>query len=237
MNSEVDVRHVLPTIRVPSLVIHRRGDVCLKVDEGRFVADRIPGARFVELPGDDHLPFVGDADAIVDEVEEFLTGVRHVSAPERVLATVLALRVAGERGSAAASASPSLARHREPVERLLATYRGREIALADGELTATFDGPARAVRCAAGLMTSLQRHGLRLAAGLHTGECDVAGERLAGLPVELASRVAASASDGEILVSGTVRDLVAGSGLAFEDNGAVALEPHGEWRLYRVAAP
>ena len=230
MNSEVDVRHVLPTIRVPSLVLHRSGDLCLKVEEGRFVADAIPGARFVELPGVDHLPFVGDADAILDEMEEFLTGVSHVSTPERVLATVLALRV--ETGVGAPS---SLVRHREVVDRLLATFRGREIALGAEGLTATFDGPARAVRCAAGLMTALGRQGLRLAAGLHTGECDVAGDTLGGLPLELASRVAAAAAAGEIFVSGTVRDLVAGSGLAFEDRGTVALEPHGEWRLYCVA--
>jgi serine/threonine protein kinase/pimeloyl-ACP methyl ester carboxylesterase len=233
MNSEADVRHVLPTIRVPTLVIHRRGDVCLKVEEGRFVADAIPGARFVELPGDDHLPFVGDADAILDEVEEFLTGVRHVSAPERVLATVLALRVEREGGEGAAA---ELASHRPTVERLLASFRGREIALDRGGLTATFDGPARAVRCAAGLLTALQRQGLRLAAGLHTGECDVAGATLGGLPLELASRVASAAAAGEILVSGTVRDLVAGSGIDVEARGAAALEPHGEGRLYGVAA-
>jgi pimeloyl-ACP methyl ester carboxylesterase len=229
MNAEVDVRQVLPTIRVPSLVIHRSGDACLKIEEGRYVAERIPGARFVELPGDDHLPFVGDADAIVDEMEEFLTGVRHVSAPERVLATVLALRVARPD-------SAPLPHHRDAIERLLASFRGREIALADGALTATFDGPARAVRCAAGLLTGLRREGLALAAGLHTGECDVAGSTLAGLPIELASRVADDAAGGEIVVSGTVRDLVAGSGIAFEDHGALVLPPHGEWRLYRVTA-
>jgi pimeloyl-ACP methyl ester carboxylesterase/class 3 adenylate cyclase len=240
MNAEADVRHVLPTIRVPSLVIHRSGDACLKVEEGRYVAERIPGARFVELPGDDHLPFVGDADAIVDEMEEFLTGVRHVSAPERVLATVLALRVVSGGGVAApasaAGAAAALPRQREAIDRLLASFRGREVALTDGGLTATFDGPARAVRCAAGLLTTLRREGLGLATGLHTGECDVAGGSLAGLPLELAASVASRAASGEILVSGTVRDLVAGSGIGFADHGSLALPPHGEWRLYRVTA-
>jgi hypothetical protein len=235
MNAEADVRHVLPTIRVPTLVIHRSGDLCLKVEEGRYVAARIPGSRYVELPGNDHLPFVGDQDAILAEMEEFLTGVRHASEPDRLLATVLSLRLAGG-GTSRNGAGESLARHRAAVQRELDWYRGREVELADDRLVAAFDGPARAVRCAAALAASLRRAGLELAAGLHTGECDVVREGLRGLPLELAAEVAARASTGEILVSSTVRDLVAGSGIAFDERGPTALGPHGEWRLYRVSS-
>jgi pimeloyl-ACP methyl ester carboxylesterase len=230
MNAEVDVRHVLPTIRVPSLVIHRSGDLCLKVEEGRYVAAQIPGVRYVELPGDDHLPFVGDQDAVLAEIEEFLTGVRHASEPDRLLATVLSLRVVG------APAGESLLRHRPTFQRELEWYRGREVELAAERLVATFDGPARAARCAAAMVAALRRAGVDAAAGLHTGECDVVGAALRGLPLELAGQVAAEASAGEVLVSSTVRDLVAGSGIAFDERGTVALGPHGEWRLYRVIA-
>ena len=230
MNAEVDVRHVLPTIRVPSLVIHRGGDLCLKAEEGRYVAAQIPGARYVELPGNDHLPFVGDQDAVLEEMEEFLTGVRHASEPDRLLATVLSLRLAG------APPGESLLRQRPALQRELEWYRGREAELAPDRLVATFDGPARAVRCATAMVTALRRAGLAAAAGLHTGECDVVGESLRGLPLELAAAVSAQAGAGEVLVSSTVRDLVAGSGLAFDERGSAALGPHGEWRLFRVAA-
>src|SRR6185503_498221 len=199
------------------------------VEEGRFVAAQIPGARYVELPGSDHLPFVGDQDAILAEMEEFLTGVRHSSEPDRLLATVLSMRLASAPGR---PDGESLARHRAAVQRELDWYRGREVELAGDRLVAAFDGPARAVRCAAALAASLRRAGLELAAGLHTGECDVIGEGLRGLPLELAAGAAA----GEILVSSTVRDLVAGSGIAFDECGPTALGPHGEWRLYRVAS-
>ena len=232
MNSEADIRHILPTIRVPTLVVHRTGDLCLKVEEGRYVASRIPGSRYVELPGNDHLPFVGEQDEILDEIEEFVTGVRHRSAPDRLLATVLSLRALGGGGASGAA----LASQRTVVARELEWYRGREVEIGSGGLIATFDGPARAVRCAAALGAALERSGLGTAAGLHTGECDVAGETLRGLPLELAGTVAGLAQAGEILVTSTVRDLVAGSGIAFADRGGVHVAPHGEWRLFRVTS-
>ena len=208
MNAEIDVRHVLPTIRVPSLVIHRTGDLCLKAEEGRYVASRIPNAKYVELPGNDHLPFVGDQDAILDEVEEFLTGVRHVSEPDRVLATILHVR---------------LAPIPQDIERELEWYRGRLISLSNDTLQAAFDGPARAIRCAAAICRTSH------AAGLHTGECDLVDDTISGPPLEIAAAVSSRANPGEVLVSRTVRDLVAGSGIAFEEQGEL-----GEWRLYRA---
>ena len=230
MNSEADIRPVLPTIRVPTLVIHRTGDLCLKVEEGRYVASRIPGARYVELPGNDHLAFVGDQDGILDEVEEFLTGVRHAAEPDRLLATIVVVRPP----AAAAPAAP-FAEQRTVVDRELDWYRGRVISLAPERLVATFDGPARAVRCAAALASAFRRAGTPLVAGVHTGECDVDGTALRGLPIELADRIATRAEPGEVLVSGTVRDLVAGSGIVFEDRGSASFGD-GDWRLFGVAA-
>jgi serine/threonine protein kinase len=228
MNSEVDIRHILPTIRVPALILHRSGDLCLKVEEGRFVAAQIPGARYVELPGSDHLPFVGDQDAILDEMEEFLTGVRHVAEPDRLLATVLYVRApAVDRGA-------GLTASRATLERELEWFRGRPIELTGEHLIAAFDGPARAVRCGSAVLAGMQRSGVAVSAGLHTGECDVVGDSLGGVPVELAAAVAQRAAAGEILVSSTVRDLVAGSGIAFAGHDSVVVEPHGEWRLFRV---
>ena len=213
MNAEIDVRHVLPTIRVPSLIIHRSGDLCLKVEEGRYVASRIPKAKYVELPGNDHLPFVGDQDAIIDEVEEFLTGVRQHSAPDRVLATILHVRFsAGDV-------------HRTAIERELAWFRGRLIALDATTLQAAFDGPARAVRCAGAICKSIDD----ASAGVHTGECDIAGDSYGGPPLEIGAAISSRANAGDVLVSRTVRDLVAGSGIAFEESGEL-----DEWRLYRV---
>ena len=226
MNAEIDVRHVLPTIRVPSLVIHRSGDRCLKVEEGRYVAAHIPEARYVELPGDDHLPFVVDQDAITDEVEEFLTGVRHTVEPDRVLATILHLRAGYGR---------SLDAHRALIERELEWFRGKVIRLTSGVVEASFDGPARAVRCADAIRRVLLRPSVPVMGGLHTGECDRVGETASGLPLQIAAAIASSAPSGTILVSSTVRDLVAGSGLLFSDDGIASLGASGEWRLFRVA--
>ncbi len=184
MNAEIDVRGVLPSIRVPTLVIHRAGDECLKVEEGRYVASKIPGAHFVELPGRDHLPFVGDQDAILDEVEEFLTGARREHRIDRVLTTLLFVLFDED-------ASPAPAQHQgEPkellqshVRRELALFRGKEIELSDARLFATFDGPARAIRCALAAADAAARLGLSVRAGLHTGECDVLGEKVGGVTV------------------------------------------------------
>ncbi len=234
MNAEIDVRGVLPSIRVPALVIHRAGDECLKVEEGRYVASQIPGARFVELPGRDHLPFVGDQDAILDEIEEFLTGARPEHRADRVLTTVLFVLFEEGAGTKATprreEAAGLLQSH---ARRELALLRGREVQASEARLFATFDGPARAIRCALNLVDAAARLGLSARAGLHTGECDVLGESVGGATVRLGEAVAACAQAGEVLLSSTVRDLVAGSGIEFEPRSARAFEGlPGEWRLF-----
>ncbi|HEX8284220.1 MAG TPA: alpha/beta fold hydrolase [Pyrinomonadaceae bacterium] len=240
MNAEIDVRHVLPSVRVPTLVIHRSEDQCLKVEEGRYVASRIPGARYVELPGRDHLPFVGDQDAILDEVEEFLTGARHTPEPDRVLATVLFTRIADS--SEQRTAWPGVGLRQGLIQRLRAYvrkeiewFRGREIDMVGDRPLAIFDGPARAVRCAYAIVEYASRLGVEMRAGLHTGECDVVDGQVTGVATEIGVQVANRAAPGEVLVSNTVKDLVAGSGINFEDRGAHRLgRVPGEWRLFGV---
>jgi serine/threonine protein kinase/DNA-binding winged helix-turn-helix (wHTH) protein/alpha-beta hydrolase superfamily lysophospholipase len=231
MNAEIDVRHVLPTIRVPSLILHRTEDACLRIEEGRYVASRIPGAKLVELPGADHLPFVGDQEAILDEIEEFLTGVRHAEARDTMLVTVLATRITtGEVSGDIA------ARHREHARRELELFKGREIERTENGMIAIFDGPARAIRAACAISDSARRLGLGLQAGLHTGECEVVGEEVSGLALKIGVQIACRAVAGEVLVSSTVKDLVAGSGLRFAERGAHHLPGIAdEWNLYTVA--
>lgn len=226
MNARIDVRNVLPTIQVPSLVIHRTGDRCLRVEEGRYVASLIPNASYVELPGEDHLPFVGDQDAILEEVEEFLTGVRHRPEPERGLTTVLFVRSSGENPAALPERLYSL--FRKEVE----WFRGREIP----GCGATFDGPARAVRCALMLLKCGDMAGIALRAALHTGECNKAADgKLSGLAADIAEELAGLARPGEVIVTGTVRDLVSGSGLQFEDRGPETLtKVPGKFQTLRV---
>ena len=239
MNADIDVRHVLPSIRVPVLVIHREHDKCLKAEEGRYVASRIPGSKYLELPGVDHLPFVGDQDAILDEIEEFLTGVRHATGYDRVLATVLFIRI---DDAARQSAKMGEGRWRDHLERYtsharkeLELFKGREVEMLDGRLLATFDGPARAIRCASAISDTAARLGIRVKAGLHTGECDYVEDKVGGVAVRLGAQVAEHAASGEVLVSHTVKDLVAGSGIAFEERGALSLDDvAGEWRLFAV---
>jgi class 3 adenylate cyclase len=239
MNAEIDVRHVLPSIYVPTLVIHRTEDQCLKVEEGRYVAERIPGAKYIELAGQDHLPFVGDQDAILDEVEEFLTGVRHRLEPDRVLATVLFTRIVD---SPAYAARLGETRWQELVQRLRAYignqiewFRGREVDMIGNRPLAIFDGPARAVRCACAIIEYSSRLGVEMHAGLHTGECDIMEGQVGGAAVEIGIEVANRAATGEVLVSNTVKDLVAGSGISFKDKGTHSLPGIlGEWHLFGV---
>jgi pimeloyl-ACP methyl ester carboxylesterase/DNA-binding winged helix-turn-helix (wHTH) protein len=230
MNAEIDVRNVLPSIRVPSLVIHRSEDQCLKVEEGRFVAERIPGAKFVELPGDDHLPFVGDQDAILDEVEEFLTGVRHHIEPDTVLATVLVARMVGIKEST----SDWWRRLHAHITKEIEWFRGREVDMIDDRLLAIFDGPARAIRCATAITEYTLRLGVETRTGLHTGECEIVDGKVAGAAAQMGVCVALEAAVGEVLVSSTVKDLVAGSGIRFDDRGVHALPGCGDWRLFAV---
>ncbi len=236
MNTEIDIRHVLPTIRVPTLVIHRTGDLCLKVEEGRYLAENIPGAIFTELPGVDHLPFVGDQDAIIDAIEEFLTGMRPDEEVDRVLATVQVAKVIGPAANFADTQWRELLdRHQSFVRKEVELFKGRLVEATGDSLLATFDGPARAVRAACAISDSARRLGIKLQTGLHTGECDMMNGRVSGAAVEIAAQVAAQSTIGEVLVSSTVKDLVAGAGIRFAERGARSLESGlGEWRLFAV---
>ncbi len=241
MNYEVDVRDVLPSIHVPTLVIHRLGDRVMKADEARYVADRVPHSRLVLLPGDDHLPWVGDQDAILDEIEEFLTGVRRGPEPDRVLATVLFVDLVRSTERAAELGDRRwggvLAQFKAIVSDELARFRGRLIETTGDGFLATFDGPARAIRCARAVLDGVHALEMQARAGLHTGEIELVAEDIQGIAVHLAARVMSSAGPDEILVSRTVRDLVAGSGLEFADRGSHELKGvPGTWQLYAAAA-
>jgi pimeloyl-ACP methyl ester carboxylesterase/DNA-binding winged helix-turn-helix (wHTH) protein len=239
MNAQIDVRKVLPSVRVPSLVIHRTRDRCLKVEEGRFVASLIPGARFVEMPGEDHLPFVGDQNGLLDEVQEFLTGEGRQVGRERVLATVMVAGVNQLEGITS-SDDPDRAGFARRLLGYVSTemqlLRGREIDVSGNGFMAAFDGPARAIRCARAISDTARRLGLDVRVGLHTGECDLIDGRVGGIAVDIAKEIASQASRNEILVSRTVKDLVAGSGLVFNDCGLHSVgESLGEWQLFSVA--
>lgn len=239
MNAEIDVRNVLPSIRVPTLVIHRSGDLCLKVEEGRFVASQIPACQYVELGGVDHLPFVGEQEEILDEIEEFLTGMRQSSEYDRVLATVMNIKIVNPQIEAAERGEEDwndlLERSHNYVQRQLQLFRGKEVSYDANGVLATFDGPARAIRCACAITNSARRLGVRVKTGVHTGECDVLDGKYSGLAVELAQKIAEESALGEILASRTVKDLVAGSGLTFEEHGKKSFSDlTNEWRLYKV---
>ena len=241
MNYEIDVRHLLPSVRVPTLLLHSVGDQAVSIGLGRYMAERIPGAKMCELPGRDHLPFGEDADRIIDEIEEFLTGSRHEPELDRVLATVLFTDIVGSTERATQLGDQRwrdlLQSHHGAVRRELTRFRGREIDTAGDGFFATFDGPARGVRCAQAIGSALQPLGVQVRAGLHTGECEIMGDKVAGIAVNIGARVAALASANEVLVSSTVKDLVSGSGLHFNDRGSHRLKGiEGDWRLYSVVA-
>ena len=236
----VDLTDVLPTIQAPTLVLHRRDDRMVPVADGRRVAELIPGARFVELDGDDHMAHMGDADALIDEIEEFLTGVRRRREADRVLATVLFTDIVGSTEHAArvgdSTWRDTLYAHEQLVVRELDRFRGRVVKNTGDGVLATFDGPARAVRCAREMTEAARRGlGLELRAGVHTGEIELIGDDVGGIAVHIGARVSAMAGAGEVLASSTVKDLVAGSGIDFEDRGSHALKGvPGEWRVYAV---
>ena len=236
MNAEIDVRNVLPTIRVPTLVLHRTHDRLLRLEEGRFVAERIPGARFVELPGDDHLPFVGDQDALLDEVEGFLAGLKGRAEGDHVLATVLCASLAEDHAAAVPGAEQEvLAAFQCLVLQEVPRYRGRGLKLSGARLSALFDGPARAIRCGVRLSEAAAQAGLPLKVSLHTGECVLVGDEPKGLVVEIGHQLLGCARPGEVLVSRTVVDLVAGSGLRFAERGSVRFpEVRSEWPVFAV---
>ena len=234
-----DTRAILPTVRVPTLVIHRTDDRGVDVHQGRYLAEHIPGARYLELPGVDHVLWV-NGDDIIDEIEEFLTGFRPVAEPDRVLATVMFSDIVGSTSRAAELGDHEWARlltaHHAAIRRELERHRGVEIDTAGDGFLASFDGPARAIRCARSLHDAVAPIGLRLRVGLHTGECERIGDKLGGIAVHIGARVAGLAEAGEVLTSGTVHDLVAGAGIEFEDRGLHVLAGvPGEWRIYAVA--
>ncbi|MEA2308908.1 MAG: hypothetical protein QOI65_1194 [Thermoleophilaceae bacterium] len=234
---DVDVRAILPTIHVPTLVLHRHGDRVVNRRAGEELASRIPGARYVELPGIDHLPWAGDTEPLLGEIEEFLTGARSVPEPDRVLATVMFTDIVGstERATALGDARwrELLSAHHAAVRRELARFRGREVkTLGDGYL-ATFDGPARAIRSGQAIVEAARADGLEVRIGLHSGEVELIDQDVGGIAVHIAARIGALAGAGEVLVSSTVKDLVAGSGIAFVDRGTEQLKGiPDEWRLF-----
>ena len=241
MYIDVDVRPALPAVHAPTLVLHRRGDRAVNRRAGQYIAERIPGARYVELPGHDHALFSGDTDAIFDEVEEFLTGVRHGAAVDRVLATVMFTDIVGSTEKAAELGDR---RWRELLEaqvdvlrRELARFKGREVKQIGDGCLATFDGPQRAIRCGQALVQAVKSIGVDIRVGLHTGEVEMMGDDVGGIAVHIASRINGLAEPGRVFCSGTVKDLVVGSGIAFEDQGVQILKGvPDEWRIFAVAS-
>jgi pimeloyl-ACP methyl ester carboxylesterase/class 3 adenylate cyclase len=239
---EMDVRGVLPAIDVPTLVLHREGDRMIPVAQGRYLAETIPDAHYVELPGHDHLPFAGDFDAVLDEVEEFLVGSRRATESERGLATILFTDIVGSTEKAAELGDRGwrqlLERHDAAVRHQLSLYRGREVKTMGDGFLATFDGPGRAIRCARAVQEEVAGLGIDVRAGIHTGEVELIGDDVGGMAVNIGARIGALADAGEVLVSSTVRELVVGSGLEFADRGVQTLKgAPGEWRLFAIDSP
>jgi class 3 adenylate cyclase len=244
MNLDTDVCDVLPLIRVPTLVMHRREGGGWDIRSGRYLAEHIPGARFAELPGADFHPALDEQEPVFAALGSFLAdvvaGAHPEVEPDRVLATVLFSDIVGSSERAATLGDRAwrelLLRHHELVRRELTRFRGQEVDTAGDGFFASFDGPARAIQCGCAIVEAMPELGLEVRVGLHTGECELVDGKVAGIAVHTGARVAANAQPGEVLVSSTVRDLVAGSGLSFEDRGSHELKGiPGEWRLYAVA--
>jgi class 3 adenylate cyclase len=236
-----DVRPLLSAIQAPTLVLRRSGDQWIRKPHAVYLADNIPGAKLVEVPGDDNLIFVGNSDADLDEIEEFLTGVRHAPTTTRVLATVLFTDIVGSTEQAAALGDKAwkdlLDRHDGVVRRQLERFGGREVNTVGDGFLATFDGPGRAIECGRAIRDAVKGLHVDVRVGLHTGEIELRGDDVAGIAVHLAQRVSALARPSEVLVSRTVTDLVAGSGIEFEDRGEHELKGvPGLWRLYSVVS-
>ncbi len=240
MAMQTDVRALLPVIRVPTLVIHRRDERVVRAEHGRYLAEHIPGARYAEPPGSDHWPWLGDAESDLGEIEEFLTGARREHEPDRVLATILFTDIVGSTQRAADLGDHRwravLDQHDRLVRQELNRFRGREIKATGDGFLATFDGPARGIRCAAAIRDGMQPVGLEVRSGLHTGEVELRDDDVGGIAVHIGARIAALAGAGEVLVSSTVKDIVAGAGIDFADRGEHGLKGvPGEWRLFSVA--
>jgi class 3 adenylate cyclase len=237
--AEIDIRDVLPAISAPTLVLHRSGDFLWPVEGARFVAESIPGARLVELAGEDHFPFAGDVELLLDEVESFLTGTRHAPESDRRLLTVLFTDIVESTEQLAQLGDRRwrglLERHDALIRAELKRHGGREIKTTGDGFLATFEGPARAIECAQAIVAGAGSLGIGIRAGVHTGECEVVGDDVAGMAVHIGARVGALARSGEVCVSGTVKDLVVGSGIEFSERGTRELKGvPGEWPIYRV---
>lgn len=239
MNTDIDIRNILPVISVPTLILHRTHDRDMNVEEGRYMAGKIPGAKFIELEGKDHLPWAGNYQKILDEVEVFLTGELRETESERILATVLFTDIVGSTTKAIELGDTRwrylLKNHHDLVRKELARFKGREVDTTGDGFFATFDGPARAIRCACAIRDSIRQLGIGIRAGLHTGECELMGNNVGGIAVHTGARVMSKAGEGEVWVSSTVKDLVAGSGIHFETKGKFSLKGiPGEWELLAV---
>ncbi len=239
MSLEINIKQVLPTIHVPTLVLHQSGDLAVPQDGDRYMAQNIPGARYVEVPGTHHWPWMGDSDVLLEEVQEFLTGVRPAPEPDRVLATILFTDIVGSTDKAAELGDRRWLHLLDSYYTLawkeLDRFGGRGMKTTGDGFLASFDGPARGIRCACAISDSVGQLGIVIRAGLHTGECEMIGEDVGGIAVHIGARVAAEAAAGEVLVSSTVKDLVTGSGLHFEDRGSHRLKGvPGEWWLFAV---
>jgi len=238
---ETDCRDILPAVHVPTLILHRTGDRMVNVEAARYMAERIPGARIVEFPGDDHNYTVGDSDSIIDEVEAFLTGVRPTPVRDRVLATVLFTDIVDSTPTAErlgdARWNELLNEHHDIVRRELKNFRGREVKTMGDGFLAVFESPARALHCARAVRDGVRRLDIEIRAGVHTGECDIVADDVSGVAVAIGARIQATAGPSEILVSGTVRELVVGSGIQFRDHGVHNLKGvEGDWHLFAVSS-
>jgi class 3 adenylate cyclase len=239
MNTNIDIRAVLPSIHVPTLVIHRKGDLDVDVRNGRYLARQIPGARLLELPGRDHLWWVGDTDKILEEIQEFVTGNRAPRTVERILTTVMFTDIVGSTTRARTLGDRKwadlLSLHNQRIRQELKRYGGREVKSTGDGILATFNGPATGIRCGAAILRSMKELRLPVRVGLHTGECEVLGQDVAGLSVHIASRVAGKANGGNVVVTSTVKELVSGSGIGFRDLGRHSLKGVDEsWRLFEA---
>jgi len=239
MNTRIDIRDVLPVIRVPTLLLHRTGDLDIEVGGARYMAERIPGATYIELPGDDHLVFAGDQEAVLREIEMFLTGALPVPDRERVLATLLLTGIVEGAAMAVRLGDQAwgelIAAHDAMVRDQVARFHGQVARKTIGGFLATFDGPARAIRCALAIVDAARNLGVTVRAGLHTGECETRGGELGGVALQIVERVYNRAAPGEVVVSSTITDLVAGSGIVFEElEGRLLTGPATGWRLHRV---
>jgi class 3 adenylate cyclase len=241
MNMAIDIRDILPSIQVPTIVLHRTGDRPIEIEQGQYLAKNIPGAKFLELSGEDHLWWVGDSESIVNEIQEFLTGEQPPMEIDRVLATVLFTDIVDSTKRTAEMGDSRwkdvLDTHNAVMVKEINRFRGRTIRSTGDGYLAVFDGPGRAIRCGTAVRNELGQHGIEIRTGLHTGEIDLMGDDVGGIAVNIAARVLAEAADNEVWVSRTVKDLVVGSGFTFEERGTHNLKGvPGEWSLYSVEA-